>query len=376
MSTTRRASPPARRRRRIAIALVTFLVAGALAWSVTLVVRARDVYAQVKAGGRGWRGDVHEADAWLGLRPKPGGSGAETYPIGPDVPSRIDAQGFRVPLDHDSARDARRPLVLGLGCSFTYGSSVLAEHTFTWLVAEKLGGSARNAGICSAGAAQMLIRARELVPALRPDWVLVQDSPWLLERSRQLQADIAFGRLCAPHFVRASDGIELRPPATGTIVFDLPLAEYRDTPAGWLDFASFLARAGLPLLAHDDWHGLRLALWPRAPFATAEEIAAFVYPEIARICRENGARLVVVNLDARPPDTPWTPPRAIAELGVPLAAGGQRLVDELPEKTRAAYLRAYTLQRGDPPVTIDGHPNERAHALIADEILRVIAAAR
>ncbi len=360
--------------------MVTLVVAGLAAWLAMACVRSKAIYAHVKAGGRGWRGHVHTSDPWLGLRPEPNGTGAETFTIGPDVPSRIDADGFRVPVDWPDQAERRRPLVLALGCSFTYGASVLAEETYAWRVAEALGGSCLNAGICSGGAAHMLLRARELVPRYRPDWVLVQDSPWLSYRSRQLYADIHVGLLPTPHFVRTAQGVELAPPIFSTIVFDLPIADYRDTPRGTGDFVSFCARVGLPMLAHDDWFLTRLALeeklgW-QPPFATNAEILEFVYPEIARICRENGARMLVVNLDSKKPGQSFELSPVIANLGVPAVVCGKRLVAELPDPSRETYVRTYTLMRGDPPRQIDGHPNPLAHSLIADEILRTIAAAR
>jgi hypothetical protein len=367
-------------RKRLLIFCVTLVVAALATWTVMAFVRSKAIYVHVKAGGRGWRGHVHTSDPWLGLCPAPNGAGAETFSIGPDVPSRIDADGFRVPVEAPDAAERRRPLVLALGCSFTYGASVLAEETFAWRVAEALGGSCLNAGICSGGAAHVLLRARELVPKYHPEWVLVQDSPWLSHRSRQRYADIHVGLLPTPHFVRTSSGVELVPPVFATIVFDLPIAEYRDTPRGTGDFLSFCARVGLPMLAHDDWHQTWLALEDRLgvqpPFATNAEIVAFVYPEIARICRENGARMLVVNIDSKKPGQSYDLSPVIAGLGVLAVACGRRLVAELPDPSRETYVRTYTLMRGDPPRSVDGHPNPHAHALIADEILRTIAAAR
>jgi len=367
-------------RKRLVIFLVTLVVAGLAAWLAMAFVRSKAIYAHMKTGGRGWRGHVHTSDPWLGLKPEPNGTGAETFAIGPDVPSRIDSDGFRVPVDWVQPAERRRPLVLALGCSFTYGASVLAEETFAWRVAKELGGSCLNAGICSGGAAHMLLRARELVPRYRPDWVLVQDSPWLSHRSRQRYADIHVGLLPTPHFVRTVQGVELAPPAFSTIVFDLPIAEYRDTPRRTGDLVSFFARVGLPMLAHDDWFQTRLALedemgW-RPPFATNAEIVEFVYPEIARICRENGARMLVVNLESKKPGQSYELSPVITALGVPAVACDKRLVDELPDPSRETYVRTYTLVRGDPPRSIDGHPNSLAHSLIADEILRTMAAAR
>ena len=46
------------------------------------------------------------------------------------------------------------------------------------VVAQGLGGTVLNAGKCAYGLSQMLILARRLIPRYRPDYVLVQFSPW------------------------------------------------------------------------------------------------------------------------------------------------------------------------------------------------------
>lgn len=269
-----------------------------------------------------------------------------------------------------------RPVLLALGCSFTFGSSVLAEETFAWRVAGELDAICHNAGICGGGAAQMLQRARELLPRERPAWVLVQYSPWLLERGRLPFAPTYIGRVPTPYFARTGGGVELLPPAWPTLVFDLPFDRFRSTERGPLDFLSFFRSVGLPLCFHDDLGRARTALaritGPDQDPATDAEVEAAVYPEIARLCREHGARMVIVWLDARPLDGIPEESLVLRSLDAPVARCGERLAAELPERTRRAWNQAYTLVRGDPPRSIDPHPNAHAHALIADEILRTI----
>ena len=59
--------------------------------------------------------------------------------------------------------------VLSLGDSITYGYGCRAEEAFGYLVARALGGTVLNAGQSGAGLAQMVLLARELIPAYRPD---------------------------------------------------------------------------------------------------------------------------------------------------------------------------------------------------------------
>jgi hypothetical protein len=75
--------------------------------------------------------------------------------------------------------------VLALGCSFTYGAATNAENTYPYLVGQRLAGTTRNAGVSSYGLSQMMILAKRLVPAYKPDYLLVQYSPWLVDRSKR-----------------------------------------------------------------------------------------------------------------------------------------------------------------------------------------------
>ena len=143
----------------------------------SIVHRTRSLYSNIKTSQRGWSGKVHKTDAELGFAPIPDSQGAEVFPIGPEIPMRFDKDGFRIPVLDGSASSTRlspRPLVLTLGCSFTYGAANYAEDTYPYLVGQYLGGTTKNAGVCSYGLAQMMILARRLVPIYQPNYLIVQ----------------------------------------------------------------------------------------------------------------------------------------------------------------------------------------------------------
>jgi len=113
-----------------------------------------------------------------------------------------------------------------------------------------------------------------------------------------------------------------------------------------------------------------------APEKEPNQIAAYVYSELARICAENHARLAVVIITdpglARKPS--WSELEILRALTqVTLVNTEPALLAALPEKTKAAYDAAYRTYRGDPPRLMDPHPNARAHRILADEIVRRLA---
>jgi hypothetical protein len=349
------------------------------AYGVWTINRCREIYNSLKDGGRGWTQRVFRPDAVLGLAPVPDAAGGELLPLGAPVPTRFDHDGFRIPETRLGA-DRPRPLVLALGCSFTYGAACPAESAYPFVVAQTLGGTALNAGAPGYGLAQMLILARREIPRRAPDHVLVQYADWLVTRAQAGFVPSFYGVLPTPFFVAEGAGLKLQPPVFRTWGLDLPLARFRTTPRGVSDFAAFSLEAGLPLLVHDDAAVTlveakrKLGMLPDRA-ADGEAIVQAVYSEIGALCDSSGARMLIVLLGP-PPST-----RRLDELRkhgtvVDAELALCRAVDtECPYRfplVSGAYRMAYGHFRGSPPVFVDPHPNPRAHAVIAAEVVKAI----
>jgi hypothetical protein len=224
----------------------------------------------------------------------------------------------------------------------------------------------------------MLLLARELVPRHRPEFVLVQHSPWLVGRGLSGFARATFGKVPVPYFTPGPAGeVAMAPPAFRTRLFDLPLARFDNPRGGPGDFASFVWHAGLPLFLHDDARMLALAarrLADRVPPAFPEEpeVVLASYREIRDLCASAGSLMVVVRL-SHPLDS--SPPAlgGLKEGGAVVVVRAQEALNRLvPEATKEAYQRRFAHWRGSPPQLVDTHPNPEAHAIIADEIVKAI----
>lgn len=344
-----------------------------LLYGAFVLYRSVRFYKSLKHMQRGLIGSVYRADPELGFAPVPGAQGAHILKPLPDVPIHYDLDGFRIPADYASG-DAprRRPLVLALGCSYTYGDACRAEDTFTWLVGKQRGGSSINAGGCGYGLAQMLIRARKLIPAFHPDYVLLQYSPWLADRSQSYFAPSFYGKVTNPFFYMQKGQVKTGLPVFTPIVFSLPFDEYKKSPASALDLLSFIVRAGIPLHVYEDVQMTRfqarrvLGLVPPAATDTAA-IVESAYGEIARIADENDCRVIVVVLGDT--EKPVPVPQEIRALGLPIANACEALMSTLPERTLEAYARSYVHWGGNPPIVVDAHPNAAAHRVIAHAIV-------
>ncbi len=363
--------------------LLVFCVTLLLSAAAYLFYRQGDcaaMYAGLKDNSRGWVNSPHVGHPELGIALKPGALGAETYPIGPDVPTRISSQGFRIPLDAPDSLPLEHPLVLSLGCSFTFGSSCLAEETFAWLTGRLLAGTGLNAGVSSHGLAQMLLLARELVPRFGPDYVLAQYSPWLVDRAVDGYLPTFHGKLPAPYFhVREDGDLLLHPPYYPSRVFAFDMEQYKRTPAGLMDRLSFYRRVAFPLFLHDDYREVVTALRRIAgslppPATDRLLVLEHVYAELRRICEENGAELFILALD----DVDLDETVSGAEKELLRKKFGERFIDTTPvlrshvpgARGGEASRRIFAHYREGR--IVDWHPNATAHRLYAESAVQRI----
>ena len=367
------------RRKKIVFRLILVLIpviATSFLYLGFTAYRTRSLYLYVKGNQRGWSGKTFRPDAELGFAPIASSRGAEVFPIGEDVPARYDNDGFRIPLaDGRNTSPGSHGILLTLGCSFTYGAAARAEDTYPYLIGQNLGDTTLNAGVPSYGLSQMLMLAKRLVPAHKPDYLLVQYSPWLVKRAENPFAPTYYGRMPTPYFFVHQNELALQPPVFQTKIFDLSIDRYRKTPTNFSDQLSFMWNVGVPLLVHDDFNmaryvGNRLLRRVPKPASDQDGIIKYVYGEIGKLAKENGAKLVIVvlgnDVHRVQINSDWFPADAI------VVNAHDSLLEHLPIANQKNYQKAYAFWRGSPPVIVDNHPNENAHRLISEAVTQRI----
>lgn len=336
--------------------------------------KSSQFYRNLKTNQPGWAGKVYVADAQFGYVPVPNSEGSRVTPMGPNVPVRWDEDGFRVPLELDEASD-QRPLILSLGCSFTFGELNYARDTFPYLIGRSLKGTSKNAAVGGYGLSQMLLLAEELVPIHKPDYLLVQYSPWLVNRAQYPFAPSNWGITPTPFFYEKDRSFALSPPVFLSKIQELPVDRYRDSPTNWLDAFSFYWNVGLPLIVHDDFNMLKFRAYSIAgaiprPTSSRRDLIKHVYERINNVANEFDARVIIVvlgnNENPVPVDQQLFPPDAL------LVYAHDTLLERLPNPNRENYLDAYAYRWGSPPTNVDRHPNKAAHKLIAEAVVSAI----
>ena len=355
------------------VGCVTLLLIGALG-----LYKYYGLYARLSSGEmRGWRGAPHAFDPELGYQAIPDGEGYHTFAVGPDIPMRYDSAGFRVPAGATlEDRGGDGPAFLFLGCSFTYGDACSAEETFVERVGQASGGTTFNAGKCSYGLCQMVILARRLVPELKPDYVVVQYSPWLVDRAMNPFMPTYLGRLSGPYYASNESGdLSIQAPLFRSKVYDLPLDDFKgDTHHGFLPFCT---RVVAPLFVHDNWNmacyrAKRAVGSLPAPTTDREEVIRTAYEDILDVCRKNDAHVILLTLgnSAERVEIPESLPRSEALL----VDAQEALIDRL--QSGQEYERVYEHWRGEPAIKVDAHPNGHAHSIIAEEIMSAVENSR
>jgi hypothetical protein len=365
-------------KRKLIFALLPALIVCALAYLGFVFQRSRVIYEYMKSGQRVLEGKMFANDALTGFAPIPCGEGTQLNQ-GYETPVKFDQRGFRIPVGGDCYRPLNRPLVLSLGDSFAFGHGISAKDTFTRLIALGLNGTDLNAGMPSYGLAHMVLQAEKLIPQYKPDYCLVQYSPWLADRALTVYGTSYPAKLGQPYLARDRSGnVMLSPPLFRTITFDLPFYRYHNERRGAPEFLSLFKNVAAPMIIHDDMVELEVdaklmagAAPKPLPLKDRQAAVDFAYRRIEKICAENNVKMVVVEI--------FLPDLSYPNLKLPtldraiIVDTRPGLFSHLSENTNEAYYLAYGQQAGNPSKVVDKHPNELAHRIIAEQILNAIS---
>lgn len=324
--------------------------------------------------GKHWAGKVFQADPVLGHVPVKCLSGSMSleynHSLLHDIPVKFDENGFRIGADTPCDRVLKRPLILFLGCSFTEGADCPAEKTFSSIVGDSLHGSSINAGVSSYGFTQMLLLARTLLPKYKPDYVVVQNSPWLADRAVDRYAPTFGLSIPSPYFVKVNDSVEIASPAFATLCFSLNW-KYDENKSRISNYISFYFNEGLELCAKDWWNMVWTKYNTPHPIKDRKAVEQYFFDEVSKIAQENNDKMIVLNLgDIQSTGNSHT---MIKDKNVKFAEA-----DSLMWKTanfdkntfeRTNYWWGWT---GKDSIIIDKHPTTEAHATIAQSILQTI----
>ena len=324
--------------------------------------------------GKHWTGKVFQPDPVLGHKPVECNSGTLNMTFNQtlihNTPVKFDENGFRIPVDTPCARNFKRPLILFLGDSFTEGADCNEEKTFSAIVGDSIHGTSINAGVSSYGFSQMLLLARKLIPKYKPDYVVIQNSPWLSERAISRYAPTFGLAIPSPYFSNVNGIVQLEPPVFATSCFSLNW-KYDSNKGKLHNFISFYLKEGFAVCAKDWMNMVRAKYRTPNPEKDHQASDKVFFDEIVQIANTNKSNLIVLNLgDINATGNSHT---ILEGKNVKFAEADSGLWKDVNfnEKTYQ-QLYYYWGWTGKDSVILDKHPTLEAHAAIAQSIIQTI----
>lgn len=288
-----------------------------------------------------------------------------------------DQDGNRIPVGYK--HNNKRPLTMFLGCSVSYGDACWAEDAMSHWVGKGLQGDYINAAGSGYGVSQMILKAREFVPKYKPNYLVVQYTEWLPDRSTNTYQTFFGGRFPIPYI--SNKGLEM--PVFSPRGLNTPFLEFHKTPVSTWDFLKFAARIA-PNFVYQDINSLwvffkqSLGFTPK-PSTNRKQVEDYAYGELYRICKENNTKMIVWTTGTGFYLPPKLPADTLYALKVPIAYADSALYKKgnawTKEKYAQLYAHWYKPKGQKDSVVVDGHPNPLCHRIIAEEILKTIKTA-
>jgi len=261
-------------------------------------------------------------------------------------------------------------LILFLGDSFTEGADCEAENIFSSLVGDSIHGTCINAGVSSYGFSQMLLLARTLIPKYNPDYVVVQNSPWLSERAIKRYAP-TFGLVIpSPYFARVKDSVQIAPPAFATSCFSLNW-KYDEKKNRLRNFLGFYFQEGFVVCAGDWMNGLLAVFKTPGPIKDQQVAEQIFFDEIISISQKNNGKLIILNLGDI--NSTSNLQRNVKYKNIKFAEADSLLWSSVNFSDKSFkqlyFFRGWT---GKDSIVLDRHPTIEAHSIISKSILLTI----
>ncbi len=321
-----------------------------------------------------WQGKMYNRDDTLGYRMIKNNRSSLVYNLLQTAPVRTDKNGFRIPDSIPSLTDTDKPVdLLFLGCSFTFGSACRAENTFPYLVAAEKKMNYVNAAVGGYGLAQMYLQAMQLIPRLKPKYIIVQNSPWLISRGVSEFAPSRGGYLLpTPYFTDDGPSFRTEFPIYKSSVEGLFPAEDRKNYNG--NFLKYYFKKGFPYFFKEQAQLFfvrckNLFFLKQRPTKKAAEAEQFAYAEIFRIAEQYSAKVILLNLSNPPGSDKCLQLSRGHNVSI---ANADSVLYKIPgAQSEIGYRKKFNhwAKSGKDSVLVDSHPNSFAHRLIAESVL-------
>ncbi len=323
------------------------------------------------------KGSLWKPDTKLSYRGIPNKIGTQDFFIGDSIHGGIqtifDSIGFRTVnkenrLNYDT-------LNLFLGCSFTFGSYIKAEETFSFKLSKKLKNNYINAGGSGYGMGQMLILLDSLVNNYKFKYVFIQLSPWLTDRAMQINAPFYYFYRPIPYFSDNKDSFKLNFPAYNNTSITFKY-KWNETKPDYIEKSLFTVSDGFKIEVIDYFRQkaaklkMVFGILPK-PTNNRKELEKYLYEYAINKCKQNGVIPVILKLAY--PDSTATEILDYLKPKCLVIDLDQELNNEVI-RCGESYYKLFSIayvQNGQ-KIFFDSHPNALANEIIANKILKTL----
>ncbi len=313
-----------------------------------------------------------QPDQLLSHKGIPNSQSADCYYIGDSIhgctPIFFDSLGYRtVP---DSLKLKNEKLDLYLGCSFTFGDYIMAEDSYPYLTSKLLKNNYINAGCGAYGLGQMKLLIDSLVGKYPFNYVFIQLSPWLSERSISFNGPVDYGYRSFPYFSDYGKSFKLNPPSYSTYAYSRK--NWRETPPSYSEKIQFFLTDGLKIEIHDYYCYWLSRLKAKAgiipePTRRKESLEKYFYSYAINKCKKNNSTPIILKLKY--------PKDECRELLDYLSTMAKIIdldadLDKKVTETNCSYETLFSIYyvNGNDSIIYDHHPNELANKLFSKRI--------
>ena len=121
------------------------------------------------------------------------------------TPLRFDPVYGTLPFGEVNETGGSKMKLLFFGDPFLWGGNCPQPDSLPYLAARKLEANLLKSSMTAYNLPQFLLRAKEVVEKEKPDFIIVQYSPWLVERSMKPILGYAANEFQVPYFYGTSD---------------------------------------------------------------------------------------------------------------------------------------------------------------------------
>ena len=299
------------------------------------------------------------------------------------IPVYTNLLGHRITANifYDTLSPFSRIKLVFAGDSYTFGEGCVADSTFVFNADRDIS-SIENLGTGGYGYVQMIESLKEFLPDhTNTNQIVFQISPWLGERCCRKYLDAGIIKVPVPYLYFADTDLDLHSPIYSSSLFaptiNSQLMSFRNSPASYTDFLSYLRHVAIPLYVNEGCHELSalVSSYP-PPISQKEQAEIWALNELykLRLKYKVDVYLLVIGYGAKEDPQYQNKYQSLIENYSFRLINADSVLWNAPgiNGDLSRYENTFMHWNSEHTLVIDRHPNTKSHSLISKAINEMI----